>query len=139
MRCCAPYDAAASSFSGDEATAVTIGAQLHAELDGGQTDTAARAEHDQRVTRLHTRHRAQRVIRGSVGHAEGRRRALLDAVGDPGQSLGGVTATSSANAPIHPGARHPIADGEIACRHRRLRRRRPANSLPTTNGAGTLT
>ena len=39
---------------------------------------------------------------------------VVDAVGDPGQSFGGHRDLFGEGA-VHPGAGHPVADGEIAC------------------------
>ena len=54
------------------------------------------------------------MIRGSVGHPEGRRGALLDPVWYPGQSFGGHHHLFGEGA-VHSGAGHPITDGEITC------------------------
>ena len=77
----APWAAAASSFSVARGHGGDPGAEVDAELDGGEADPAAGAEHDQLLPRLDLGHRTEHVVGGAVGHAEGGRRRVGHPVG----------------------------------------------------------
>ena len=57
-------------------------AEGRAELHRGRPDAPAGAEHNELLTWLQGRHRAQHVVRRLVGHAEGGRHAVVDLGGD---------------------------------------------------------
>src|SRR5690606_36118782 len=51
-------------------------------LDGGEADATRRTEHEKALARLDRRPVLERVMRGAIGHEEGRRRHIVHLVRD---------------------------------------------------------
>ena len=75
----APTDRATSSFSSDDATAVTEAPSTAASCTAASPTPPPAPSTMTLVARLHPGHRAQHVVRGAVGDAEAGGGAIVDA------------------------------------------------------------
>ena len=113
MRWRAPYDAATSSFSGDDATAVTVAPSSTPSWTAARPTPPPAPRTTSSSPSPDAGDRAQHVVRGAMGHAERGGDALVDAGRDPSHCRGGDDRLLGERAD-EPRPRHPVTDDDVA-------------------------
>ncbi len=108
-----------------------------AELDRGEPDASARAQDDQLLAGLQRGDRSEHVVRGAVRDAEHGRVSVVDAVGHELQRRGRHDDLVRERA-VEARAEDARTDGDGRSMSSATSTTTPANSLPGTNGSGTV-